>query len=223
MVLVPVKGGRWHIIPQLAVYTTSTPLTYSNHPTMKTNPIRSISDNMNTRKCSIFPCHSSVFQPNNQQPDSGKNWHLQTRRNLDSLPVSKVVSPVAQLFFSGEDLEMKWTWKWCVYTWPLLNYRNTTNGQTKPMPMNTVSYTNFIRWKRHLQKISGSEHRFSLTGLHAKPGIFEFNSSGWSLKKGRLVDRVNIHFNKLLKNQNSLAECGPVQSNFFKQTWHKVL
>ena len=39
-------------------------------------------------------------------------------------------------------------------------------------------------------------------------GIFEFNSSGWSLKKGQLVDRVNVHFNfnKLLKNQNSLAE-----------------
>ena len=27
--LVPVKGGRWHIIPQLAVYTTYIPLIYS--------------------------------------------------------------------------------------------------------------------------------------------------------------------------------------------------
>ena len=26
--LVPVKGGRWHIIPQLAVYTTYIPLIY---------------------------------------------------------------------------------------------------------------------------------------------------------------------------------------------------
>ena len=28
LLLVPLKGGRWHIIPQLAVYTTYIPLIY---------------------------------------------------------------------------------------------------------------------------------------------------------------------------------------------------
>ena len=31
--LVPVKGGRWHIIPQLAVYTTYIPLIYHLYTT----------------------------------------------------------------------------------------------------------------------------------------------------------------------------------------------
>ena len=56
--LVPLKGGRWHIIPQLAVYTTYIPFIYhlepettidgspENHPIEKENHLNQTSSNL---------------------------------------------------------------------------------------------------------------------------------------------------------------------------------